>query len=568
MNYREIYQKWLNDPAFDADFIAELRSLTDEKEIEDRFYRALSFGTAGMRGVIGAGRNRINKYNIRKASQGYAEYLLSKNEQASCVIAHDNRRFSDYFAREAASVFAANGIKTYLFAELRSTPELSFAVRHLETTGGVVVTASHNPPQYNGYKVYGSDGAQLMPVEAAKVSAAVESIEDFAKIRYLNFETALADGLIQYIGEEVDAAYLAAVKKQIIRPQVYQQPLVVTYSPLHGAGAMIIERLLTSLDLTDVHYVTSQMVADSEFSTVKQPNPEEEQAFAVSLKLAEQVAADLLLASDPDADRVGVMVKTADRYQKLNGNQVGALLTHYVLSSKSNLPDNAIIVKTVVTSDLGMRIAENYGVACQETLTGFKFIGDKIKHYQQSGQYSFIMGYEESYGYLVGQHARDKDAVVTIMLIIEMAKYYKTQGKTLIDALDDLYAQYGYYKDHLIAKVLSGKSGMEQMQKIMTALRQTKTIGALPIVKVADFSTGQLRDLKSGNCTTLQQPQSNVLKYYLDDKNWFAVRPSGTEPKLKFYVSVVANEASAADQKIDSILTALDDFMAPYIDLC
>ncbi len=568
MSYREVYQKWLNDPAFDADFIAELGGLTDEAEIEDRFYRALSFGTAGMRGIIGAGRNRINKYNIRKASQGYAEYLLSKNKQASCVIAHDNRRYSDFFAREAAAVFAANGIKTYLFDDLRSTPELSFAIRHLKTTGGVVVTASHNPPQYNGYKVYGSDGAQLMPVEAAKVSTAVDSIEDFAKIRYLNFEKALTDGLIQYIGEAVDAAYLSAVKRQIIRPQVYRQPLTATYSALHGAGAMIVKRLLTSLELTDVHYVTSQMEADTEFSTVKQPNPEEEQAFEVSLQLAHDVSAELLLASDPDADRVGVMVKADGAYHKLNGNEVGALLTHYVLSSKSDLPTNAIIVKTVVTSDLGMRIAENYGVACQETLTGFKFIGDKIKNYQQSGQYSFIMGYEESYGYLVGQHARDKDAVVTIMLIIEMAKYYKSVGKTLIDVLNDLYAQYGYYKDHLIAKVLSGKSGMEQMQKIMAALRSAKAIGTLPIVKVADFSSGKLCDISSGNCTTLEQPNSNVLKYYLADNSWFAVRPSGTEPKLKFYISVVATDSAAAEQKIQNIMTALDDFMAPYIDLC
>ncbi len=567
MNYRDVYQKWLNDPAFDAEFIAELKNLSDEAEIEDRFYRALSFGTAGMRGVIGAGRNRINKYTIRRASQGYADYLLAQNSQASCVIAHDNRRFSDFFAREAAAVFAANGIKTYLFDDLRSTPELSFAIRHLGTTGGVVVTASHNPPQYNGYKVYGADGAQLMPAEAAKVTAAVEAVSDFSTIRHLDFEAARAKGLIEYVGSALDEAYLTAVRQQIINRTAYQQPLTITYSALHGAGAMIIKRLFTSLALQNVHYVDVQMQPDSEFSTVELPNPEELQAFNLSLQLAKEVAADLLLATDPDADRAGVMVKVGDDYRKLDGNQVGALLTHYVLSTKRNLPDNAIIVKTVVTSDLGMRIAEQHNVACQETLTGFKFIGDKIKSYRQTGEYSFILGYEESYGYLVGQHARDKDAVVTLMLIVEMAKYYKAQGKTLFDVLDDIYAQYGYYRDRLIAKVLTGKSGMQQMQKIIAAFRSSEAIGDLAIAKVADFSTGQLRDLTTGQTSSLAQPQSNVLKYYLTDNSWFALRPSGTEPKLKFYISTVDRSAALADAKIEQIVAALDAFIEPFIDL-
>ncbi len=565
MHYREIYEKWLVDAAFDDEFLAELRALDDEKEIEDRFYKALSFGTAGMRGVIGAGRNRINKYNIRKASQGYADYLLSKKPEATCVIAHDNRRFSDFFAREAAAVFAANGIKTYLFNELRSTPELSFAIRYLNTTGGVVVTASHNPPEYNGYKVYGDDGAQLMPVEADKVTAAVEAITDFATIHYLDFDEAQAKGLVKYVGKEVDDAFLAALQKQIIRRQAYAEPMKITYSPLHGAGGMIVKRLMKALAVKDMHYVEAQMVPDSEFTTVKQPNPEEAQAFSLSIELGRQIDAELLVASDPDADRVGVMVKTENGYQKLDGNQVGALLTHYVLSSKHDVPVNAIMIKTVVTSDLGFRIAEEYGVEHEETLTGFKFIGDKIKKYQNDNSHTFVLGYEESYGYLVGTHARDKDAVVTIMLIVEMAKYYKSLGMSLIDVLEKLYKRYGYYKDQLISKVLKGKTGMEQMQKVITAFRSTETIGDLKIVKVSDFLSSKTRDLTNGEITTIEQPQSNVLKYYLDDKSWFALRPSGTEPKLKFYISVVSDSAAVADQKIAHIAAQLDTFMAPFI---
>ncbi len=566
MHYTEIYQKWLVDEAFDDDFRAELAALDDEKEIEDRFYKALSFGTAGMRGIIGAGRNRINKYNIRKASQGYADYLLSKDSKATCVIAHDNRRFSDFFAREAAAVFAANGIKTYLFNELRSTPELSFAIRHLSTTGGVVVTASHNPPEYSGYKVYGDDGAQLMPDEADKVSQAVDSITDFATIRYLDFDQAQAKGLVKYVGREVDDAYLAAVQKQIIRPKAYAEPMKITYSPLHGAGGMIVKCLMKALDVKDMHFVEAQMVPDSEFPTVKQPNPEEVQAFNLSIEKGKKVGAELLLASDPDADRVGVMVKIEDGYQKLDGNQVGALLTHYVLSSKHDIPVDAIMVKTVVTSDLGFRIAEAYGVEHDETLTGFKFIGDKIKHYQSDNSHTFVLGYEESYGYLVGTHARDKDAVVTIMLLVEMAKYYKSLGMTLLDVLEKIYQKYGYFKDKLISKVLKGKTGMEQMQKIISAFRTADKIGDLEIVKVSDYLISETRDLKTNSKTPIDQPKSNVLKYYISDQSWFALRPSGTEPKLKFYISAVADRANLAEQKIDHISKLLDNFMAPLID--
>ncbi len=565
MHYREIYEKWLVDEAFDDDFRAELAALDDEKEIEDRFYKALSFGTAGMRGVIGAGRNRMNKYNIRKASQGYADYLLSKNSEATCVIAHDNRRFSDFFAREAAAVFAANGIKTYLFDALRSTPELSFAIRFLNTTGGVVVTASHNPPEYSGYKVYGDDGAQLMPTEADILTQLVENVTDFTAINYIDFAEAQAKGLVKFVGKEIDNAYLAAVQKQIIRPEAYQTPMKISYSPLHGVGGMIVKRLMKALNVKDMHYVEAQMAPDTEFTTVKQPNPEEEQAFELSIKEGKKVGAELLLASDPDADRVGVMVKTDESYHKLNGNQVGALLTHYVLSSKHDIPVNAIMVKTVVTSDLGFRIAEEYGVEHDETLTGFKFMGNKIKTYQRDNSHTFILGYEESYGYLVGTHARDKDAVVTIMLLVEMAKYYKTLGMNLLDVLEKIYQKHGYYQDKLIAKVLKGKTGMEQMQKIISVFRTAEKIGDLEIVKVADFLSSETRNLKAGNTTPIDQPKSNVLKYYLNDQSWFALRPSGTEPKLKFYLSVVEDSADLAEQKINHISEQLDKFIAPHI---
>ncbi len=565
MNYREIYQKWLTDPAFDDEFIEELKNLTDEKEIEDRFYKALSFGTAGMRGVIGAGRNRINKYNIRRASQGYADYLLSKDGNATCVIAHDNRRFSDFFAREAAAVFAANGIKTYLFESLRSTPELSFAIRHLNTSGGVVVTASHNPPEYNGYKVYGSDGAQLMPIEADKVTAAVNAVTDFAAIKYVDYAVAERDGMVEIIGEQVDEAYLSAVCQQIINRDIYSYPLTMTYSPLHGVGGMIVKRLMDRLAVKGMHYIDVQMQPDSEFSTIKKPNPEEEQAFALSLEKAKEIDAELLITTDPDADRIGIMVKGDGGYVKLDGNQVGALLTHYVLSSKRDMPLNAIIVKTVVTSDLGARIAAAYGVDCEETLTGFKFIGERIRSYQADGSHSFIMGYEESYGYLVGTHARDKDAVVSLMLIVEMAKYYKSLDMNLLDVMAELYKQFGYYKERAIAKLLKGKSGMEKMQQIIEKFRSAQQIGDLQIVKVADFQSGQVRDLTTGKIAQLTQPKSNVLKYYLKGGTWFAIRPSGTEPKLKFYISGVAASDALAEEQCAAIDAVIDDFIAEFI---
>ncbi|MCK8059849.1 MULTISPECIES: phospho-sugar mutase [unclassified Fusibacter] len=565
MTYKEIYAAWLKDESFDEAFRLELEGLSDETEIEDRFYKDLSFGTAGMRGIIGAGRNRINKYIVRKATQGYANYLLSKDPDATCVIAYDNRRMSIEFSEETAAVFAANGIKTYLFDSLRTTPELSFAIRELETTGGVVITASHNPPEYNGYKVYGPDGAQLIPVEADKVADAVNAVTDFSEVKYMDFDQAIASGKIVMIGQKIDDLFLHAVKKQIVNKEAYQTPMTIAYSPLHGTGGMIIEKLMGELGVDDIRFVKEQMVVDTEFTTCKQPNPENLEAFEVSMAFGETVDAKLLIATDPDADRVGVVVRDRDGvYVPLNGNQIGALLTNYVLSTKKNLPENGIIVKTVVTSDLGPKIAKDFGVDFVETLTGFKFIGEKIRGYEEDGTKNFILGFEESYGYLIGTHARDKDAVVATMLVVEMAKYFEAKGKNLLEVLDELYQKYGYHLDHMVSKTLAGKAGMEQITEIMAGFRTGAKayFGDLNLVKFDDFEKREATDLNTGAVTQLEQPNSDVLKYYLEDGSWFAVRPSGTEPKIKFYCSVQGE----TKEKAETLIEKLEKTILAFVD--
>jgi len=557
--YREIYEAWTKDKSFDEAFRRELLGLTDEAEIEDRFYKDLSFGTAGMRGVIGAGRNRMNKYIVQKASQGYANYLLSKSPSATCVIAYDNRRMSVEFSQEAARVFAANGIKTFLFEGLRTTPELSFAIRELETTGGVVITASHNPPEYNGYKVYGPDGAQLIPIEADAVTHAVDAVTDFSSVKLMDFVAAEEAGLIVSLGEAMDRAFLSAVKRQIRKPEAYKVPMTITFSPLHGTGGMIVEKLMMDLGVSDVHFVPDQMVVDTEFSTCQKPNPEELQAFDVSKAYGQSIGADLLVATDPDADRVGVVVKDRlGEYVPLNGNQVGALLTYYLLNA-GPVPKDGMIVKTVVTSDLGPKIAASFGVGVAETLTGGKFIGEKIRGFETSGKGSYILGYEESYGYLIGTHARDKDAVVATMLVIEMAKFYHGQGKNLLEVLEEIYQQFGFFKEHMISKTLAGKQGMAMIGEIMALLRnQAKELFSdFSLVRAQDYETGIETNLLSGEVKTLDYPASDVLKYYMADGSWFAVRPSGTEPKIKFYCSVQAPTATEAHGTIASLERAI-----------
>lgn len=550
MDYKKHYEAWLENPYFDQAFKDELKAIgNDEKEIEDRFFKDLEFGTGGMRGVIGAGRNRMNKYIIRKASQGFANFLkaqASDNETLSVVIAHDSRRMSPEFSLETALVMAGNGIKAYIFDSLRTTPELSFAVRNLNASGGVVVTASHNPPEYNGYKIYGADGCQLVPEYADSVVDEVNAITDYKTIGFMDEAKAKADGLLEVLGQDQDTAYVEMIKTHIKRalPAEVKEALKIVYSPLHGTGARAVKRVLSETGYTGFIPVKEQMVADSEFSTLRLPNPEEPDAFDLSVKYAKQADADVIVATDPDCDRVGVMAKHKGEYVLLNGNQTGALLVDYVLASIKTLPENPVIINTIVTSTIGEAIAEKYGVGAMSTLTGFKFIGEKIREFEKTGSHTFIMGYEESYGYLIGTDVRDKDAVVSTMMVAEMAAYYKSKGLTLIDRLYQIFEEVGYYQEDLIAMTMKGKEGMEKIAQIIGHMRNDgpKSLAGVDVDHVLDC-------MKDG--TGL--PKSNVLKYFLKDGSWFAIRPSGTEPKIKFYFSVKSDSKEAVDQKIEAI---------------
>ena len=554
MDYKKHYEAWMANPYFDEAFKDELKAIgNDEKEIEDRFFKDLEFGTGGMRGVIGAGRNRMNKYIIRKASQGFANFLIKtagKSEGLSVVIAHDSRRMSPEFSLETALVMAGNGIKAYIFDSLRTTPELSFAVRNLKASGGVVVTASHNPPEYNGYKIYGDDGCQLVPEFADMVVDAVNAITDFETIRFMDEAQAKSEGMLVVLDDVQDTAYVEMIKTHIKRdlPAEVKADLKIVYSPLHGTGARAVERVLNETGYTGFIPVKEQMVADSEFSTLRLPNPEEPDAFDLSVKYAKEADADVIVATDPDCDRVGVMAKRDGRYELLNGNQTGALLVDYVLSSMTELPENPVIINTIVTSTIGEAIAKKYGVGAMSTLTGFKFIGEKIREFEKTGSHSFIMGYEESYGYLIGTDVRDKDAVVSTMMVAEMAAYYKSVGKTLLDRLDEIFEEVGYYLEDLIAMTMKGKEGMEKIAQIMDHMRNSgpSQVAGVEIDHVLDC-------LEEG--TGL--PKSNVLKYFLKDGSWFAIRPSGTEPKIKFYFSVKSESKEAVRVKIAAIKAAI-----------
>ena len=555
MNYKDMYNEWLDSDYFDEEFKNELKGLNDEIEIEDRFYKYLEFGTGGMRGKIGAGTNRINKYIIRKATQGFADYINSKfNSEKTIAIAYDSRYKSDEFALEAAKVMAGNGIKAYLYKDIRTTPELSFAVRYLKAKAGIVVTASHNPPEYNGYKIYGDDGSQLIPVEADKVIEFVDKVKDFSLIKILEEKEALNRGLIEYLDEKIDTAFIDAVKKNLNNLEYvknYGDKLKITYSPLHGTGGRPVTRILKEIGFNNVVEVKEQMIPDSKFTTVKSPNPEEYTAFNLSLEYAKRENADLCLATDPDCDRVGVIVKNNNgEYIALNGNQTGSLLLNYILGT-SNLPKNGVVVSTIVSSGIGKVIAESYGVKFITTLTGFKFIGKKMTEFEKTGEYEFLFGYEESYGYLKGTHVRDKDAVVTSALIVEMASYYASKNKTLLDGLDDIYKKYGFYKEDLVSIKLDGKEGMKKISNIMDRVRKEK------LSKIAEFDVKEFIDYKNDD-TGL--PKSNVLKFILTDGSWASIRPSGTEPKIKFYFSIVEKDKNLLEKKLDSI----KEFMLSY----
>jgi len=571
VKYIEKYNEWINNPYFDEVTKEELLSIKEnEKEIEDRFFKELEFGTGGLRGVIGAGTNRMNKYIVRKATQGLANYILKEVKDAAnkgVVIAYDSRHKSPEFAKEAALVLNGNGIKAYLFESLRTTPELSFSVRELGCAAGIVITASHNPPEYNGYKVYGEDGGQLVPRFANMVIDEIRKINDFSEVKYLDEKEALDKGLLKIIGEEIDKKYIDRVKSLVMRKDVIEEmkDFKIVYTPLHGTGAMPVKRVLSEIGFENVIVVPEQEIADSNFSTVKSPNPEEHDAFELAIKLAEREKADIIIGTDPDCDRVGAVVKNDDgEYVVLTGNQTGALLVDYILSSIETIPENSVVVKTIVTSELGAVVAKSYGVDTINTLTGFKFIGEKIKEFEETGDKNFIFGYEESYGYLAGTFVRDKDGVISSMLIAEMAAYYKSKGMTLLDALKDIYKKYGYYKEDLKSITLKGKEGLEKIGRIMDTLRNEPPlmIEDLRVRVISDYKEGKSKDILSNTEKLVDLPKSNVLHFTLEDGSWFAVRPSGTEPKIKLYFSAVADSEEKAVEKLNMV----KEFMLNKID--
>lgn len=544
MDYKEKYQQWLS---FDEDTKAELLAITDEKEIEDRFYKDLEFGTGGLRGIMGAGANRMNKYTVSKATQGLADYLKANFEgKLSVALAHDSRNNSREFAVFAAEVLCANGIKVYLYDTLMPTPVLSFTVKHLGCTAGAVVTASHNPKEYNGYKIYDETGCQLCPDAANKVIGYVNAVTDLKAVEHLPLDEAAEKGLYQSIGNEVLDAFLAEVKKQ----SLYEEPsdIKIVYTPLHGTGNIPVRKILEGMN---VSVVKEQELPDGDFSTVRSPNPEEKDALTLALKQAEAENADFVFGTDPDCDRIGAGVKHDGKYVLITGNQMGALLVNFVLNMKKDkLNEKSTLVKTIVTSELGANIARSFGLQVAETLTGFKYIGDQINRYEKNGDREFVIGYEESYGYLVGSHARDKDAVVSAMLACQMAAYYYNQGKTLIDALNDIYNEYGYYLDALDTFVLKGIEGAQKIQSLMTEFRENGARFFDGIKEIFDYSKG-IADL----------PKENVLKYIFEDGSWIAIRPSGTEPKLKVYYSIQDESREKANARLDAIRAKLHEII-------
>ena len=532
MNYKDKYNEWL---AFaDENTKAELESITDEKEIEDRFYKDLAFGTGSLRGIMGAGSNRMNRYTVGKATLGLARYLKSKNDgEISVAIAYDTRNNSQYFAKVAAGIFASQNIKVNIYKMVVPVPVLSFTTHYLNCTAGVMITASHNPKEYNGYKVYDSKGCQFCTEDAKNAIGFINDITDYSSIPFLE-----ESELINYIGENELNAFLAEVKKQSLYEE--KSDLKIVYTPLHGTGNIPVRKMLEGMDVT---VVKEQELPDGNFSTVRSPNPEEKDALTIAIEKAKEIGADLVLGTDPDCDRVGIAVKDGDDYKLFTGNQTGALLVKFVLTMKKDtLNKKSTLVKTIVTSELGANIGRKFGLQIEETLTGFKYIGDKINKYEQTGEQEFVIGYEESYGYLVGTHARDKDAVVSSMLICQMASWYKNQGKTLVDGLNEIYDEYGYFLDYLDSFVLKGKDGAEKIQNLMTSFRNKGTALFDGIEEVIDFSTG-IRDL----------PKENVLKYIWKDGSWMAVRPSGTEPKIKVYYSIVDASKENAGKRLEII---------------
>ena len=570
MGYMENYKKWCEDTYFDEATRAELKAIEgNDKEIQERFYKDLEFGTGGLRGIIGAGTNRLNIYTVSKATQGFANYIIKQGEEAvkkGVAIAFDSRRMSPEFAEITALVLNGNGIKTYIYPSLRPTPMLSFAVRELNCTGGVVITASHNPPEYNGYKVYWADGGQVPYPRDEAIIEEVNAVTDFHTIKTANKDEAVKAGLFNVIGEEVDEAFDKNVLAQIVNPEIIkeQHGLKIVYTPIHGSGNKPVRRVLKKAGFENVTVVPEQELPDSEFTTVGYPNPENPAVFELAIKLAEKIDADIILGTDPDCDRVGAVVKTKDgSYTVLTGNMTGTLICNYICSQKAKLgtlPKNGALVSTIVSSEMTKAIAKKYNLAYFDVLTGFKYIGEKIKEFEQTGAYQYVFGFEESYGCLSGTYARDKDAVVASLLICEMAAYYKSRGMSLYDGLMELYDTYGVYKEIIHSITLKGIEGIENMKKIMDTLRKDapSEIAGVKVTETRDYLEDKIVDVATGKVSPTNLPKSNVLYFTLADDTWFCVRPSGTEPKIKIYFGTKADTVENAEKKI---ATAQDGIM-------
>ena len=571
MSYQKNYQKWV-DFAELPDYLRQDLENMDEKTKEDAFYKNLEFGTAGMRGLIGAGTNRINIYVVRQATEGLARLIESKGgneKERGVAIAYDSRHFSPEFAFESAAVLAKHGIKSYVFESLRPTPELSFAVRHLNCFAGIMVTASHNPAPFNGYKVYGEDGGQMPPHDADALTTYIRAIENPFAVEVADVEAEKASGLIEVIGEAVDVEYLKEVKDVNINPALIEEfgkDMKIVYTPLHGTGEMLARRALAQAGFDSVQVVEAQATADPDFSTVKSPNPESQAAFALAEELGRQVGADVLVATDPDADRVGVEVLQKDgSYLNLSGNQIGAIMAKYILEAHKNagtLPENAALCKSIVSTDLVTKIAESYGATMFNVLTGFKFIAEKIQEFEEKHNHTYMMGFEESFGYLIKPFVRDKDAIQAVLVVAELAAYYRSRGLTLADGIEEIYKEYGYYAEKTISVTLSGVDGAEQIKSIMAKFRNNapKEWNATAITVVEDFKA-QTATAADGTVTNLTTPPSDVLKYTLADGSWIAVRPSGTEPKIKFYIAVVGETNEESQAKIANIEAEINAFV-------
>ena len=569
MEYLEKYNKWLNDETFDEETKKELREIKDnDNEIKERFYNDLKFGTAGLRGIIGAGTNRMNKYTVGKATQGLANYIIKENAQSKgVVIAYDSRNMSPEFSKIAALCLNANGIKAYIFESLRPTPELSFAVRELGCTAGIVVTASHNPPEYNGYKVYWEDGAQIVAPRDKEIIDEVNKIEDYSKIKTMDINEAIEKGLYNVIGKDIDDRYMEELKKLSLNPDVIKEmakDIKIVYTPLHGTGNLPVRRILSELGFTQVYVVPEQELPDGNFSTVNYPNPEDPKAFELALKLAKEKDADIVLANDPDADRLGVYAKDTKtgEYKSFTGNMSGLLIAEYVLSQKREkgiLPSNGALIKTIVSSNLADAIANEYNIKLIEVLTGFKYIGEQIKLFEQNKDYEYLFGFEESYGCLVGTHARDKDGIVAIMMLCEAAAFYKKQGYTLWDQMINIYEKYGYYKESIATITLQGIDGAEKIQEILRKLRkdQPKQIANYKVLKIRDYENKETIDLVTNEKGITDLPKSNVLYYELENDAWCCARPSGTEPKIKFYIGIKTSSLEEAEKQIEKLKESL-----------